>query len=276
MMQTSREQIGPMRWRRLHGRGGRGGRGVLLGWPLAAAVAAVAGFAGPAPAQDRGDHAALRRQMVRDTIAAPRDGRPPVRDERVIAAMEKVERHEFVPEEARDLAYIDSPLRIGWEQTISQPYIVALMTELAEPGPGDRVLEIGTGSGYQAAVLAEIVDHVYTIEIVEPLGLRAAEALRRAGHTNVSTRIGDGYAGWPEEAPFDAVVVTAAPDHVPQPLVDQLAVGGRLVLPVGSQFGSQQLEVLEKRQDKTVERTRVIPVRFVPLVRAPGAENRPE
>ncbi len=205
--------------------------------------------------------------MVRDTIAEPRDGRPPVLDVQVVSAMEKVERHLFVPEDMRDWAYRDTPLGIGWEQTISQPYIVALMTELAAPDGRDKVLEIGTGSGYQAAVLAEIVDHVFTIEIVEPLGLRAAAALDAAGYGNVTTRIGDGYLGWPEEAPFDAIVVTAAPDHVPQPLVDQLTVGGRLVLPVGPDGGRQELQVLDKRADGSVERTRVIPVRFVPLVR---------
>ena len=226
------------------------------------------GFAGSTvPAQERVDFAEPRRRMVRDTIAEPRDGRPPVRDDLVISAMEKVERHLFVPEDVRDWAYRDSPLRIGWRQTISQPYIVALMTELAEPDPEDRVLEVGTGSGYQAAVLAEIVEHVYTIEIVEPLGLRAAAALDAAGYENVTTRIGDGYAGWPDEAPFDAIVVTAAPDHVPEPLVEQLATGGRLVLPVGPDGGRQELVVLEKQADGSVERTRVIPVRFVPLTR---------
>lgn len=220
-------------------------------------------------AQERLDFAALRRQMVRDTISEPRDGRPAVHDARVIQAMEKVGRHLFVPEEIREWAYRDSPLGIGWQQTISQPYIVALMTELAAPDPEDRVLEIGTGSGYQAAVLAEIVDHVYTIEIVEPLGLRASAALEEAGYENVTTRIGDGYAGWPEEAPFDAIVVTAAPEHVPEPLVEQLATGGRLVLPVGPVDGRQELQVLEKKADGGVERTRVIPVRFVPLTREP-------
>ena len=238
------------------------------GWRLGLAAAAVMGFAGSTvPAQERVDFAELRRRMVRDTIAEPRDGRPPVLDVRVTSAMEKVERHLFVPEEIREWAYRDSPLRIGWQQTISQPYIVALMTELAEPDPEDRVLEIGTGSGYQAAVLAEIVDHVFTIEIVEPLGLRAAAALDAAGYGNVTTRIGDGYVGWPEEAPFDAIVVTAAPDHVPEPLVEQLATGGRLVLPVGPVGGRQELQVLEKQADGEVERKRVIPVRFVPLTR---------
>ena len=238
------------------------------GWRLGIVAAAVMGAAGcSAAAQERLDFAALRRQMVRDTISEPRDGRQPVLDVRVIDAMEKVERHLFVPEEIREWAYRDSPLGIGWQQTISQPYIVALMTELAAPDPKHRVLEIGTGSGYQAAVLAEIAAHVYTIEIVESLGLRAAAALEAAGYENVTTRIGDGYAGWPEEAPFDAIVVTAAPDHVPEPLVEQLATGGRLVLPVGPVGGRQELQVLEKKGDGEVERTRVIPVRFVPLTR---------
>ena len=253
------------RWRRLHAVfRRRAARGLRFG----VAAFAVLAVAAPAPSsQERAGFAELRRRMVRDTIAEPRDGRPPVRDDRVISAMEKVERHLFVPEDVRDWAYRDSPLRIGWRQTISQPYIVALMTELAEPDPEDRVLEVGTGSGYQAAVLAEIVEHVYTIEIVEPLGLRAAAALDAAGYENVTTRIGDGYAGWPDEAPFDAIVVTAAPDHVPEPLVEQLATGGRLVLPVGPDGGRQELVVLEKQADGSVERTRVIPVRFVPLTR---------
>ena len=253
------------RWRRLHAVfRRRAARGLQFGF----AAFAVLAVAAPAPSfQERAGFAELRRRMVRDTIAEPRDGRPPVRDDLVISAMEKVERHLFVPEDVREWAYRDSPLRIGWRQTISQPYIVALMTELAEPDPEDRVLEVGTGSGYQAAVLAEIVEHVYTIEIVEPLGLRAAAALDAAGCENVTTRIGDGYAGWPDEAPFDAIVVTAAPDHVPEPLVEQLATGGRLVLPVGPDGGRQELVVLEKQADGTVERTRVIPVRFVPLTR---------
>ena len=250
--------------RRLHAGFRRGSIPHRVG-VVAVAALGLAGFT--ASAQERVDFSELRRRMVRDTIAEPRDGRPPVLDVQVIDAMEKVERHLFVPEEIRDWAYRDSPLGIGWQQTISQPYIVALMTELAAPDPGDKVLEIGTGSGYQAAVLAEIADHVYTIEIVEPLGLRAAAALDMAGYENVTTRIGDGYAGWPEAAPFDAIVVTAAPDHVPQPLIEQLATGGRLVLPVGPQGGRQELVVLEKQADGDVERTRVIPVRFVPLTR---------
>jgi protein-L-isoaspartate(D-aspartate) O-methyltransferase len=209
---------------------------------------------------------AKRHLMVRETIAEPPDGRPAVRDEAVLAAMRKVERHRFVPESRRDSAYDDKPLPIGFEQTISQPYIVAVMTELVAPEPGHVVLEVGTGSGYQAAVLAEIVGHVYTIEIVEELAARATRDLAAAGYDNVTVKAGDGYVGWPEHAPFDSIVVTAAPDHVPQPLVDQLKTGGRLVLPVGpNTWAGQELVVMKKRADGTLERTRVMAVRFVPL-----------
>ncbi len=208
----------------------------------------------------------LRERMVRTTIEAPTDDRPAVTDPWVLTAMRKVERHRFVPAEARALAYEDHPLRIGHGQTISQPYIVALMTELAAPRPGHKVLEVGTGSGYQAAVLAEIVEHVWTIEIVEPLAKRATADLAAAGYENVTVKAGDGYLGWPEHAPFDSVVVTAAPDHVPQPLVDQLKVGGRLVIPVGpNDIRGQELVVLTKQEDGTTKQTAVMPVRFVPL-----------
>ncbi|HZN41498.1 MAG TPA: protein-L-isoaspartate(D-aspartate) O-methyltransferase, partial [Planctomycetota bacterium] len=154
-------------------------------------------------------------------------------DEAVLVVMNRVPRHEFVPEDVRAIAYQDSSLPIGHEQTISQPFIVAFMTAALQPRRGDKVLEIGTGSGYQAAVLAGLVDHVYTIEIVEPLAKRAETTLQRLDYRNVSVRAGDGYRGWPEAAPFDAIIVTAAPDHVPQPLVDQLKEGGRMILPVG-------------------------------------------
>jgi len=186
-----------------------------------------------------------------------------VTDAAVLLAMENVPRHEFVPAEYQASAYADSPLAIGYEQTISQPYIVALMTSLIAPTVDDRVLEIGTGSGYQAAILAEIVGHVYTIEIVEPLGRDAAKLLERFGYDNVDVRIGDGYQGWPEEAPFDAIVVTAAPDTIPQPLIDQLAEGGRMVIPVGSRY--QELLLLEKRRGQIVE-SKIANVRFVPMV----------
>ncbi|MCC7461631.1 MAG: protein-L-isoaspartate(D-aspartate) O-methyltransferase [Gammaproteobacteria bacterium] len=188
-------------------------------------------------------------------------------DARVRTAIGRVPRHEFVPESLRAYAYDNRPLPIGAGQTVSQPYIVALMTELADLRPDARVLEIGTGSGYQAAVLAEIAAHVHTIEIIEMLGQRARHTLERLGYRNVTVRIGDGYRGWPDAAPFDAILVTAAPETVPQPLIEQLKVGGRLVIPVGPQERVQSLQVIEKRPDGTVSRTSVLPVQFVPLTR---------
>lgn len=188
-------------------------------------------------------------------------------DDAVMDAMATVPRHEFVPQRVRDQAYANRPLPIGEGQTISQPYIVALMTHLASVGADSTVLEIGTGSGYQAAVLGEIVDEVYTIEIVEPLGRRAAATLETLGYDNISVRIGDGYAGWPEAAPFDAIVVTAAPEDVPEPLIEQLAPGGRLVVPVGAQGSSQSLQVISKSADGEVSASDVLPVRFVPFTR---------
>jgi protein-L-isoaspartate(D-aspartate) O-methyltransferase len=185
-----------------------------------------------------------------------------VTDPRVLAAMRAVPRHEFVPTAAQKLAYMDRPLPIGHDQTISQPYIVALMTELARITPESNVLEVGTGSGYQAAVLAEIADRVYSIEIVGPLAAGAARILDRLGYENVEVRHGDGYAGWPEHAPFDAIVVTAAPPEVPEALRRQLAVGGRLVIPVGER--DQELLVVERAGDGFSERS-VLPVRFVPM-----------
>jgi len=186
---------------------------------------------------------------------------------RVAAALLKVPRQRFVPDDAQHAAYTNRPLSIGHGQTISQPFIVALMTELAEVGPGDRVLEIGTGSGYQAAVLAELAARVYTIEIVRPLGERARDVLRGLGYDNVETRVGDGYRGWPDAAPFDAIVVTAAPEQVPGALIDQLAPGGRLVAPVGPQDGDQQLLVLRKNARGDALTESVLPVRFVPMTR---------
>lgn len=216
-----------------------------------------AGAAGGTP-----DYTAERADMVTRQIAERG-----VRDDRVLAAMRKVPRHEFVPEGEQRHAYRDSPLPIGEGQTISQPYIVALMTELVRPEKSHRVLEVGTGSGYQAAVLAEIVDHVYTIEIEAELAERASEALQSLGYDNVTIRTGDGYVGWEEHAPFDIIVVTAAPDHIPQPLIDQLKPGGRMVVPVGPVYATQELRVLEKDQAGTVVTKNVAPVRFVPLRR---------
>ena len=184
----------------------------------------------------------------------------------VRAALSKVERHRFVPAGVVASAYRNRPLPIGSGQTISQPYIVALSTDLVQPRAGQRALEIGTGSGYQAAILAEIVSQVYTIEILAPLGNAAAARLKALGYANVEVRIGDGYAGWPERAPFDAIVVTAAAPRVPQALVDQLKPGGRMVIPVGESPAAQELLVITKGTDGAIRSRSVLPVRFVPLV----------
>src|SRR6266581_901735 len=194
------------------------------------------------------EFAAERQKMVQEQLK-PRD----IHDEHVLAAMAKVPREAFVPENMRAQAYADSALPIGHDQTISQPFIVAFMTEQLRPQPTDRVLEIGTGSGYQAAVLAELVKEVYTIEIVKPLAQRAEVDLRRLNYSNVNVKAGDGYKGWPEHAPFDAIIVTAAPDHVPQPLIDQLKEGGRMIIPVGGRE-IQQLYLLEKHAGKLTRR----------------------
>jgi protein-L-isoaspartate(D-aspartate) O-methyltransferase len=186
-------------------------------------------------------------------------------DPRTLRAMAKVPREKFVAKELRASAYEDHPLPIGYGQTISQPFIVAFMTQELKPKPADRVLEIGTGSGYQAAVLAELVAEVYTIEIVKPLAQEAEIRLRELGYKNIHVKAGDGYKGWPEHAPFDAIIVTAAPDHVPQPLVEQLKEGGRMIIPVGKTF-AQELYLLEKRGG-VVKQTAVVPVKFVPLTR---------
>ncbi|HEY3046269.1 MAG TPA: protein-L-isoaspartate(D-aspartate) O-methyltransferase [Polaromonas sp.] len=189
----------------------------------------------------------------------------PAFDERVMAVMGKVPRHEFVPVEQLPYAYRNRPLPIGHGQTISQPYIVALMTDLARVEPGHKVLEVGTGSGYQAAVLAHLARAVYTIEIVEPLGLRARQRLQKLGYDNVQVRLGDGYHGWEEHAPYDAILVTAAASHIPPPLIRQLKAGGRMVIPVGAAFMVQQLMLVEKNADGTVSTRQILPVAFVPL-----------
>jgi len=216
-----------------------------------------------------GEFDAERRKMVEEVLAdtaattsysgssAPSPG--------VIAAMGKVERHRFVPAALVAFAYLNRPLPIGYGQTISQPFIVALMTDLMMVKTGDKVLEIGTGSGYQAAILAEITGSVYSIEIIEPLGKQAGERLKSLGYRNVETRVGDGYYGWPEAAPFDAIMITAAASHVPPPLIKQLKPGGRMVIPLGAQFMTQYLMLVEKQQDGTVITRQILPVRFVPL-----------
>jgi protein-L-isoaspartate(D-aspartate) O-methyltransferase len=203
------------------------------------------------------DWKALRERMVKHQIEARG-----VKDPRVLDAMRSVERHLFVPESYRRQAYEDHPLPIGLGQTISQPFIVAIMTALLEPEPDDTMLEIGTGSGYQAAVLSKLVKHVYTIEIVHALAARSKEILKEQGYDNITVIQGDGYRGLPEKAPFDGIIVTAAPGEVPQPLIDQLAVGARLVIPVGTWY--QELKVLT-RTPEGIETQSIIPVRFVPM-----------
>lgn len=186
-------------------------------------------------------------------------------DQRVLQAMARVPRHEFVPAPEQASAYDNRPLPIGHGQTISQPYIVAVMTDMLKLEPGSKVLELGTGSGYQAAILAELAGEVYTIEIVEPLGQLAKQRLHRLGYDNVTVKIGDGYYGWQEHAPFDAIIVTAAASHIPPPLIKQLKPGGRMVIPVGSRFMMQQLLVVDKRDDNRVTSKQVLPVVFVPV-----------
>lgn len=203
-------------------------------------------------------HAAARKRMVDEQLLARG-----LTNARVLAVMGKVPRHEFIPEHLRPQAYEDGPLPIGHGQTISQPYIVAFMTERLEPKLTDHVLEIGTGSGYQAAVLSELVAEVYTIEIVAALAQRAAADLKRLGYTNVSVRAGDGYKGWPEVASFDAIIVTCAPEKVPQPLVEQLKDGGRMIIPIGP-IWDQEL-ILMRKQSGRLEKRAVLPVRFVPM-----------
>lgn len=186
-------------------------------------------------------------------------------DAATIAALNKVPRHEFVSQDLQSVAYANRPLPIGYGQTISQPFIVAIMTDLLRLKPGDSVLEIGTGSGYQAAVLAEVTRQVYSIEIIPQLATEAAERLKRLGYANVETKIADGYFGWPEHAPFDAIIVTAAPMQIPPPLVQQLKPGGRMVIPVGGRFMMQYLVLVEKDQSGKITTRELLPVQFVPL-----------
>jgi protein-L-isoaspartate(D-aspartate) O-methyltransferase len=228
-------------------------------------------LAAPVQARAQDPQASKRERLVQEIVTETRatagsTGRTHLSDA-VVRAMGRVPRHRFVPPELVDAAYQDRPLPIGMGQTISQPFIVALMTDLLDPQPAARVLEVGTGSGYHAAVLAECFAKVYTVEIVGPLGERARAVLKELGYQNVDVRIGDGYKGWPEAAPFEAILVTAAPDHVPQPLVDQLAPGGRMVIPVGHQFGAQDLLVITKATDGRTVTRKTLPVRFVPLTR---------
>jgi protein-L-isoaspartate(D-aspartate) O-methyltransferase len=232
---------------------------VLLGLALVLAPSAGAG--------DAWDSARRRLvEEIRGDVQATREyiGKGRL-DETVLEAIGRVPRHLFVPAELQAAAYENRPLPIGYGQTISQPYIVALMTDLLEPEPGDVMLEVGTGSGYQAAVLAELVRRVYSVEIIPELAQSAAERLARLGFSNVATRTGDGYYGWPEAGPFDGIVVTAVSGHIPPPLIDQLKPGGRLVLPVGQPFGVQQLVRVVKEPNGELTTQQILPVRFVPL-----------
>jgi protein-L-isoaspartate(D-aspartate) O-methyltransferase len=232
-------------------------------WTVLLAATGVQAPAG-AGLQRAGDaFETARRRMVDEQLAA-RD----IRDRRVLEVMRKVPRHRFVPESLQTRAYEDSPLPIGFDQTISQPYIVAYMTQALDVQPGHRVLEIGTGSGYQAAVLAALAGRVYTIEIVEPLAARARATLAAMGYGNVEVRTGNGYLGWPEQAPYDRVMVTAAPDAVPPALVQQLKVGGLMAIPVGDVL--QELRIL-RRTAGGMETLRTLPVRFVPMTGKPAA-----
>jgi protein-L-isoaspartate(D-aspartate) O-methyltransferase len=216
-----------------------------------------------------GEFDSARHKMVEevsaDTAATSSYSGSSALSPRVVAAMSKVERHRFVPAELAASAYLNRPLPIGYGQTISQPFIVALMTDMMRVRDGDKVLEIGTGSGYQAAVLAEIANSVYSIEIIEPLGKEASDRLKSLGYGNVKTRVGDGYYGWPEAAPFDAIMVTAVASHVPPPLLKQLKPGGRMVIPLGTQFMTQYLMLVEKQMDGSVTTRQILPVSFVPL-----------
>ena len=217
---------------------------------------------------DEDNHEMSRRLMVEEIRAMAREAggyTPRPISEKVLSIMAKVPRHRFVPQEESSCAYYNHPLPIGHGQTISQPYIVALMTELLVLGKEDSVLEVGTGSGYQAAVLAEMAGKVYSMEIVEPLAARAANLLGELGYANVQVKFGDGNRGWPEHAPFDGIIVTAAVDHVPQPLLDQLKPGGRMVIPVGSWPYVQELILITKTRDGMLHQENVLPVSFVPL-----------
>ena len=214
---------------------------------------------GKPPMNLQDDHS---RQAERDWMVDTQIVREGITDERVIAAMRKVPRHRFMPDSESTDAYGDFPLPIGYGQTISQPFIVAYMTQALNLQPGEKVLEIGTGSGYQAAILAEVGATVFTIEIVEPLAARAKETLTELGYENIAVRAGDGYKGWPKESPFDAIILTAAPSHIPLDLKEQLTIGGRLILPVGDYI---QYLVLIRRTQEGYERSQLLPVKFVPM-----------
>ena len=229
---------------------------------LCAIQAAAPGAGAPARRDSPDPYREKRENLVRDHVSA--EG---IRDPAVIESMRSVPREEFVPDDLKRRAYNNEPLPIGYGQTISQPYIVALMTELLQPQKGHVVLEIGTGSGYQAAVLSRIVKRVYSVEIVEPLAVRARSTVNALGFDNIEIRVGDGYFGWEEKGPFDSIVVTAAADHIPPPLIAQLKNGGRMCIPVGQPYFSQVLKLLEKDAEGRVRVKDILPVVFVPFVR---------
>ncbi len=221
----------------------------------------------PVECVDAGHFEERRQQLVKNHITTPGRGIEPIEDTRVIEAMRDVYRHAFVHPNYQPHAYLNRPLPIGHGQTISQPSIVALMSELVRPEPKDRALEIGTGSGYQAAILAELVEEVYTIEIIEPLAQQGKTALQACGYEDVEVKHADGYYGWEEQAPFDIIVVTAAASHIAPPLIEQLAEGGRMVIPVGPPYETQSLMLVEKDEQGQITQRSVMPVRFVPFVR---------
>ncbi len=219
------------------------------------------------------DHVRQRADMIRaiegDVQATSVYLQKETLDPQVLNAMRTVPRHALVPKDVRSKAYLNRPLPIGYGQTISQPYIVAIMTDLINPQPDDKVLEVGTGSGYQAAILSRVVAQVYTMEIIEALGQRGRADLQTLGYGNIEVRIGDGYYGWEQHAPFDSIVVTAAASHVPPPLIQQLKPGGRMIIPVGSRFLTQQLLLIDKNQDGQITTRQILPVQFVPLTGGP-------
>ena len=252
---------------------GPGARSALL-----VAVVAGAALCAPLTALPASEevHASARQALVRviesDVRRTSRFLDKAELDSRVMRVMGKVPRHEFVPDYLVDRAYENRPLPIGYGQTISQPYIVAIMTDLLALPADCKVLEVGTGSGYQAAVLAELCAEVFTIEVVEPLGIEAGRRLGRLGYENVTTRLGDGYYGWPEKGPFDAIIVTAVASHLPPPLLEQLRPGGKLIIPVGGQFTTQQLVLVEKSTESRISTRQILPVLFVPLT---GGHDQP-
>jgi protein-L-isoaspartate(D-aspartate) O-methyltransferase len=243
---------------------------ITLFWILAGAIGQENASGAEVQDKEQERFRLLREDMVREQIANPPDHRDSVKDEKILEAMRRVPRHLFVPPSSMSIAYGDFPIPIGHGQTISQPYIVALMTEMLRVTPEHKVLEIGTGSGYQAAILSALVKEVYTIEIVKPLALQAEERLKRLRYLNVQVKAGDGYYGWEEHAPFDRVIVTCAASFVPSPLLKQLKPGGKMCIPVGAQYTVQYLTMIEKSAEGTITMRKTLPVAFVPLTRGDG------